>query len=144
MAAVMTTVVTTTPGAERWVVPMSRPFAPAAATGRAPVPARRGLPRAVYWWRRALAGVAVVGIVVVTAQAGAALGGLTPATPERRPAAGGDELASVTVRQGDSLWSIAQRLAPGEDPRPLVDALDDARDGAPLVPGETVEWGGGT
>jgi hypothetical protein len=46
------------------------------------------------------------------------------------------------VRPGDSLWSVANRLAPGSDPRPVVDALAQARDGAPLVPGETVEWGG--
>jgi hypothetical protein len=38
------------------------------------------------------------------------------------------------------LWSIAGELAPGEDRRPVVDALNEARDGAPLVPGETVTW----
>ena len=47
-----------------------------------------------------------------------------------------------SVRAGDSLWSVATRLAPGEDPRPIVDALAEARHGAPLAPGERVEWGG--
>jgi hypothetical protein len=42
------------------------------------------------------------------------------------------------VAAGDSLWSIAEELAPGEDPRPMVDALSEARDGAPLIPGETI------
>lgn len=30
------------------------------------------------------------------------------------------------VHPGDTLWAIAERLAPGEDPRPLVDAIVDA------------------
>ncbi|HZD69989.1 MAG TPA: LysM peptidoglycan-binding domain-containing protein [Actinomycetes bacterium] len=30
---------------------------------------------------------------------------------------------SYTVRPGDTLWSIALRIAPGRDPRPLVDRL---------------------
>jgi hypothetical protein len=46
------------------------------------------------------------------------------------------------VQPGDSLWSIAERLAPGEDPRPIVDALAEARGGTALVPGETVVWPG--
>jgi hypothetical protein len=77
-------------------------------------------------------------LVLVMAQAGAALGGSALATPERRPAV----LDHTIVRPGDSLWAVAQRLAPGEDPRPVVDALAQARHGEPLVPGERVEWGG--
>jgi hypothetical protein len=42
------------------------------------------------------------------------------------------------VASGDSLWSIAEDLAPGRDPRPVVDALSDARAGVPLIPGETI------
>jgi LysM domain len=30
---------------------------------------------------------------------------------------------SYTVKRGDTLWSIAHRLAPGRDPRPVIDRL---------------------
>jgi LysM domain len=30
---------------------------------------------------------------------------------------------SYTVKRGDTLWSIARRLAPGRDPRPVIDRL---------------------
>jgi hypothetical protein len=46
------------------------------------------------------------------------------------------------VRPGDSLWSVADRLEPGHDPRPVVDELARERGGTALEPGETVEWSG--
>ena len=47
---------------------------------------------------------------------------------------------SYVVREGDTLWTIAQRLSPGSDPRPVVDALSDANgiDAGELVPGQTL------
>jgi hypothetical protein len=99
---------------------------------------RRRVPRAVYLRRRVTAVALGMALVVAMAQAGAALGGSTLAAPERRPASHHHTI----VRQGDSLWAIAQRLAPGEDPRPIVDALSEARHGVPLVPGERIEWAG--
>jgi Tfp pilus assembly protein FimV len=33
--------------------------------------------------------------------------------------------AVLTVNQGDSLWSIARRIAPGEDPRGVVMRIRD-------------------
>ena len=108
----------------------------------------RSVSRATYWCRRAFVAALVVGLVLLMAQAGAALGGSSLATPERSTTSAGASVASASavrhtvVRPGDSLWSVASRLAPGSDPRPVVDALSEARDGAPLTPGETVEWGG--
>jgi|GEM_PF-165963 len=98
--------------------------------------------RATYWCRRAFVAALVVGLVLVMAQAGAALGGSSLATPGRSTTSSASVVRHTVVRPGDSLWSVASRLAPGSDPRPVVDALSQARDGAPLVPGETVEWGG--
>jgi len=96
--------------------------------------------RATYWRRRLAVVLVGVALVLVMAQAGAALGGSSLAAPERRPTAA--HVVTIVVRPGDSLWSIAQRLAPGEDPRPIVDDLEAARHGAVLRPGETIEWAG--
>lgn len=47
---------------------------------------------------------------------------------------------TYVVRQGDTLWTIATRVAEGDDPRPLVQAIE-AENGvgaAELVPGMTL------
>jgi hypothetical protein len=123
--------------------PTMPPCRPAVAAGRSRVVTMR----ATYWRRRIVVAAMVVALVLVMAQAGAALGGSSPASPERRPAAAHTSARSTSsrstvVRPGDSLWSVASRLAPGSDPRPVVDALAAARHGTVLVPGETIEWDG--
>jgi Tfp pilus assembly protein FimV len=35
---------------------------------------------------------------------------------------------TYVVEPGDTLWSIARRVAPGRDPRPVVDGLIEAND----------------
>jgi hypothetical protein len=117
------------------VEPTLHPVHPAVAAGRACPQRRAG--RSTYLRRRLTAVVLVLAAVLATAQAGAALGGSPHEAPGRAPA-----VAEVVVEPGDSLWSVAERLAPGEDPRPVVDALADARRGAPLLPGETIRWDG--
>jgi hypothetical protein len=115
----------------------------------------RVVSRATFWRRRAVVAVLVVALVLVMARAGAALGGATPVTPERHPAPHGAASpvgashattshapAHTVVRPGDSLWSVAARLAPGDDPRSVVDALAAARHGTVLTPGETISWDG--
>jgi nucleoid-associated protein YgaU len=84
--------------------------------------------------RRRLA-IALTATVIAGAWAGPvanALGGGRRAIPADR--------TSYVVRGGDTLWSIAVRLAPGEDPRPLVDAISAANGVEPgaLVPGQTL------
>jgi len=126
--------VTTAYGIGTAALPATRRTPPRAATPRG----RRASPM-TYRRRRIAAAVLALGVVVVTGQAGVALGGSPLAAPERTPTA----LPSsrlVVVEPGDTLWSIAVRVAPAEDPRPFVDAVSEARDGAALVPGETIRW----
>jgi hypothetical protein len=98
--------------------PATRRAVPRAAIARA----RRPSP-SVYWRRRLAAVGMAIGLVVVAAQAGDALGGSPLAAPERRPAS--STIVEVTAR-------------PGEDPRPRVDELVKARHGVELQPGEVV------
>jgi hypothetical protein len=131
--------VTTIPGpGVPAVFPSVRRHAPRGATPRVP-----RVSRATYLRRRLAAVGLALGLVVVTAEAGAALGGSPLAAPERHPTAAvqaSPTVQPVVVRPGDSLWTIAERLAPGEDPRPVVDEVQAARHGAPLVAGETILW----
>lgn len=139
--------VTTVPGFGAPVGPAIPRYAPRGATPRG----RRVTPT-TYRRRRLAAATLALGLVVVAAQAGAALGGSPLASPERRstasvsatPRAAGATAKGhvVIVQAGDSLWSLAARIAPGEDLRPIVDALSDARDGAPLIPGEAIRLDG--
>lgn len=90
---------------------------------------------AVYRRRRLLAAALGLGLVLTVARAGAALGGVSTSIAERDP-----HVESVVVQPGDTLWTIAERLAPGRDPRKVVDALVQARGTSTVVPGETLTW----
>jgi Tfp pilus assembly protein FimV len=63
-------------------------------------------------------------LLVAAVVAGALLvaPGLARGEGPRRPAA----TVTYTVEPGDTLWSIARRVAPGRDPRPVVDRLIQA------------------
>jgi Tfp pilus assembly protein FimV len=131
---------TTAPGIGMVSWPATSRRAPRAAIARG----TRVTP-ATYRRRRLFVGLLALGVVVVAARAGVALGGSPLAAPERRPAsssiaagAAGGTGSVVVVEPGDTLWSIATRLAPDDDPRPLVDQLSDQRAGAPLQPGERI------
>ena len=89
--------------------------------------------RAVYRRRRVLAALVGLGLLLPIARAGAALGGSFLATPERLP-----HVQHVVVAPGDTLWSIAQRAAPGRDVRPVVDAMVRALGTSTVVAGETI------
>ncbi len=73
--------------------------------------------------------------LVAAAWAGPAVRALgSPETPELV------SHATYVVREGDTLWTIARRLAPGSDPRPVVDLLSamNGVDSGRLVPGQTL------
>jgi hypothetical protein len=74
---------------------------------------RRGLALA-----RALAIVLVVALFLLVAP------GLARGDGPDRPA----PRVTYVVEPGDTLWSIARRVAPGRDPRPVVDGLIKAND----------------
>ena len=94
---------------------------------------RPRLSAATYRRRRFVVALGVALVLLTAGKAGAALGSSPLEAPGRPPSA-----THYVVRSGDSLWSVARRLAPDEDPRPVVDALEAARHGSPLLPGETV------
>lgn len=51
-------------------------------------------------------------------------------------AGSGDGL--ITAKPGDSMWSIAERVAPGSDPRPVVAALIEANGGDSVQIGQQI------
>jgi len=86
--------------------------------------------------RRFFAGVAALPVVgalgwALLAGGGAALGSFDDGAP-----AGAYD--TVTVLSGDSLWSIAQMVAPESDPRDVVDAISQLNQlsGGPLLAGD--------
>ena len=70
--------------------------------------------------------------------------GLSPRAPERRPASfSPGSAATIVARPGDTLWSIATRLAPGDDPRAARRrAGRSPRRRTRCVPGESVRLPG--
>jgi hypothetical protein len=86
---------------------------------------------------RLLSAAATVCILVLLALPWAGSGGRPLATPG--PARAGAVLmphALYTVQPGDTLWSIAQRLAPGSDPRVVLTVLTAEVGDRTLAPGE--------
>jgi Tfp pilus assembly protein FimV len=69
-------------------------------------------------WARVIAIVLVVTGVLLVAP------GLARGDGPDRPAS----RVTYVVESGDTLWSIARRVAPARDPRPVVDGLIEAND----------------
>jgi hypothetical protein len=78
------------------------------------------------------AGAAAAG---ASAGASASAAPVAPAEPAAAPAV-------YVVQPGDTLWSIARRLRPSGDVRPLVDALADRAGSGPLVAGQALSVDG--
>jgi LysM domain len=106
-----------------------------------PEPARTSAPagtsplRLTRRGRRLLAAVfLVLGMAIAATTAAAVLdaggSGLRPAGH-----------SSVVVEPGDTLWSIARQVAPEEDTRAVVDAIEDVNelDSTLLVPGQVLQ-----
>ncbi len=54
--------------------------------------------------------------------------GSQASTAETRPQPAAVPLAEVTVEPGESLWTLARRIAPRHDPRDVVRQLKDVND----------------
>ena len=127
-----------------WPTPVARP--------RVHVPpalGRAGVPVAVYRRRRiavALVGVALLALasslVVALSVRVAAATDVRPATVSAPASITGPAPTTYTVRPGDTLWSIARRLQPEGDVRPLVDQLAERNGGAALQIGQRLDLGG--
>jgi hypothetical protein len=85
--------------------------------------------------RRVIAGLSIaIGLTIAAVTAAVELG----------EGGGGLRLAgssTVVVQSGDTLWSLAERLAPEDDPRAVVDAILDVNglDSVALVPGQVLQ-----
>jgi LysM domain len=110
----------------------------------------RRLPdRATRVRRRRL--VVLVGLVVLTIALVAGVRALAslsavPSSPAPTPVDGGTAPVpgrTYVVQPGDTLWSIARRVAPDRDPRPVVDALRRANGGPDLQVGSSLTIPGG-
>jgi Tfp pilus assembly protein FimV len=77
------------------------------------------------------AGVTATLITSAATRSVAAFRDVPASVSERRPAP-----AAYVVQSGDTLWSIARRLDPSGDPRPLVDALVRLNGGSRLDVGQ--------
>ncbi len=74
---------------------------------------------------------AVIALSLAIVGGGAALASRDTGMP-------GNSFQTVTVHSGESLWAIAQTVAPGSDPRDVVDAIIrlNALDGATVTAGQ--------
>lgn len=87
--------------------------------------------------RRVLASLAALPAVIAIALALVSGG---TALASREDGASAVSFESVTVSQGDSLWSIAEAVAPQADPRDVVDAIVrlNALDGVTVRAGQSL------
>lgn len=104
------------------------PLAPA-SLAPASAPARPVGPE--VYRRRRLAAVAIVAGLVLGL---ASFGRQADATPTAEAQAA--DAVLVVVQPGDTLWTIAESLVEGADPRPLVAELSEIAGGASIQPGQ--------
>ena len=77
------------------------------------------------------------GLFLIRAGQGAPVEGSAVGTDLPDVAAGPGDVVMV-AKPGDTLWSMARQIAPGDDPRPVVDALVAANGGATVRAGQQI------
>lgn len=97
---------------------------------------RMGMHRTYVRRRRVTLALVVVGLAAIVSGPVANAVGLSGSDEGMAPVA----RRTYVVRDGDTLWSIAARVAHGDDPRPLVDAIatENGVTAGALVPGMTL------
>lgn len=87
--------------------------------------------------RRVLAGVIALPVAAVIGWSALGMGQAVATAENGAPAGSFD---SVTVTPGDSLWSIAEQVAPHADPRDVVDSIRqlNALDSSALTSGDRI------
>ena len=102
-----------------------RPARPAATTAAPARLTRRGR-------------IVVVLVLAAIALVAFSLGRATTSEAARRTTAVTTPRPTTVVQPGDTLWSIARRIAPGADPRGTVERLGDLNDlgGRPIQAGQ--------
>lgn len=134
---------------DRWVPSARARQEPRPALRLVPPPRRVAPSRAVIYRRRRLAALVLIALTVLATvfvvapavRAGVGALGGRPLTPSGAPVATDMQPVAATtylVHPGDTLWSIARRMQPSGDVRPLVDRLAAMRHGAPLHPGDRI------
>jgi hypothetical protein len=102
-----------------------------------PSPVRATRMRLTTRGRRVLAFLAalpaVIALSIAVLSGGAALASRDAGAPA-------GSFTTVSVADGESLWSIAEEVAPGHDPRDVVDAIlrVNALDGATVWAGQSI------
>jgi Tfp pilus assembly protein FimV len=118
---------------------MDRTPAATVAAPPDPVPAARRAPAAVYRRRRVVAGAVVLAVAWAGVGLGSeVLGRMTGTQGGLAVAGASGEPVAYVVQPGDTWWELASRVAPGEDPRPVVDALVELNDGVALEAGRRI------
>jgi len=111
-----------------------RPARALAAGHSHPAPA---VSESTYRRRRAAAATAAVAALVAVQGLLGVVGDAARPRPSPVPLAE-ERLSTYVVQPGDTFWSIARRMSPGGDPRPLVDRLVAEHGTAVLHVGERV------
>lgn len=130
----MAAVVHPRPAAAR--LPLRVTSAPA-ALGAATRPAVSPVVSPLTYRRRRAAAAGILVALVLAVQSLLGVGGGDSSGVSLQPIPT-EALAAYVVQPGDTFWSIAVRLEPDGDPRPLVDRLVAEHGSAALVVGERI------
>ena len=92
-----------------------------------------GPPPPTYWHRRAAVLLAALLLIAGVGLVLRAAGGSITHEPPAAPANPLPPTADYVVQPGDTVWSVARRLQPDGDVRPVVDRIVAARGGGAHV-----------